>query len=206
MADREADFYDPFAAPRRPGSHLEIAPPSTHPRRESLPHPRRTAVLAEEEGPPAGQEPMSWWLLTTLPIATPAEAERAVRWRAPRWPVERSHDVLKGGRRVERLQSETAERLDRALATHAVVAWRLPWLTSGARRHPEASCEAVLPREQWQESHRVAHKTDVVPAPPPGLREAVRQVARLGGFLARKGDGEPGPRRSVAGCDGLRTS
>ena len=40
--------------------------------------------------------------------------------------------------------------------------------------------------------HRVVHKAREVPASPPGLREAVRQIARLGGFLARKGDGEPG--------------
>ena len=73
-----------------------------------------------------------------------------------------------------------------------MVAWRLLWLTYEARRHPEGSCEAVLPREQWEVLHRVVHKTREVPASPPGLREAVRQIARLGGFLARKGDGEPG--------------
>ena len=28
--------------------------------------------------------------------------------------------------------------------------------------------------------------------PPPTLRDAVRRIARLGGFLGRKGDGEPG--------------
>ncbi len=246
VADREADFYDLFAAPRRPGSHLlirakprrrvrhverllgaavranaaagtmtvdlkrgddrparratltirfvtlEIAPPSTHPRRKTLPHLRLTAILAEEESPPEGQGPVCWWLLTTVPIATLADAERAVRWYALRWLVERYHYVLKSGCRVERLQLETAGRLERALATYAVVAWRLLWLTYEARRHPEASCEAVLPREQWQVLHRVVHKTDMVPASPPGLREAVRQIARLGGFLARKGDGEPG--------------
>ena len=27
---------------------------------------------------------------------------------------------------------------------------------------------------------------------PPTLRDAVRRIARLGGFLGRKGDGEPG--------------
>ena len=73
-----------------------------------------------------------------------------------------------------------------------MVAWRLLWLTYEARRHPEASCEAVLPREQWQVLHQVVHKTTMIPAAPPSLREAVRQIARLGGFLARKGDGEPG--------------
>jgi hypothetical protein len=246
VADREADFYDLFAAPRRPGSHLlirakprrrvrqverllgrvvrataaagtltvdlrrgddrpprpavltirlatvDIAPPSTHLRRKELPHLRLTAILAEEENPPAGQEPVRWWLLTTLPIAGLADAVQAVGWYALRWLVERYHYVLKSGCRVERLQLETAARLDRALATYAVVAWRLLWLTYEARRHPEASCEAVLPREQWQVLHQVVHKTAKVPVSPPGLREAVRLIARLGGFLARKGDGEPG--------------
>ncbi len=108
------------------------------------------------------------------------------------WDIERYHYVLKSGCRIERLQLETAERLDRALATYAVVAWRLLWLTYEARRDPEGSCESVLPREAWQVMHRVVHRTKAVPASAPGLREAVRQVARLGGFLARKGDGEPG--------------
>ena len=246
VADREADFYDLFAAPRRPGSHLlirakprrrvrqmerllgeavrataaagtwtvdlrrgddrpprqavltirfatvDIAPPSTHPRRKELPHLRLTALLAEEENPPAGQEPVRWWLLTTLPITSLADAVQAVGWYALRWLVERYHYVLKSGCRIEQLQLETAERLERALATYAVVAWRLLWLTYEARRAPEASCEAVLPRDQWQVLHRVVHKTDTVPVSPPSLREAVRQIARLGGFLARKGDGEPG--------------
>src|SRR5262249_56127046 len=104
--------------------------------------------------------------------------------------------------RIERLQLETAERLQRALATYAVVAWRLLWLTYEARRHPEASCEAVLPREQWQGLHQVVHKTAEIPASPPSLREAVRQIARLGGFLARKGDGEPGGKTILRGLRG----
>ncbi len=246
VADREADFYDLLAAPRRRGSHLlirakprrrvrhverllgravratpasgtltvdlprgdgrparratltirfvalEIAPPSTHPHRKSLPHLAITAILVEEEHPPAGQKPVRWWLVTTLPIATLADAAEAVRWYTWRWLIERYHYVLKSGCRIESLQLETAARLERALATYAIVAWRLLWLTYQARRHPEASCESVLPREQWQVWHRVVHKTNTVPADPPGLREAVRQIARLGGFLARKHDGEPG--------------
>lgn len=34
--------------------------------------------------------------------------------------------------------------------------------------------------------------TPVMPAQPPSLREVIRLVATLGGFLGRKGDGEPG--------------
>jgi Transposase Tn5 dimerisation domain/Transposase DNA-binding len=171
---------------------LEIAPPSTHPRRKELPHLRITAILAEEESPPEGQKPVCWWLVTTLGIASLADAERAVLWYTWRWLIERYHYVLKGGCRVERLQLETAARLERALATYAVVAWRLLWLTYEARRHPQESCESVLSRDEWRVAHRVVNKATPEPASPPSLREAVRQIARLGGFLARKGDGEPG--------------
>jgi hypothetical protein len=246
VADREADFYDLLAAPRRAGSHLlirakprrrvrhveallgralragpsrgtitvelpraaarparsatltirfavlEIAPPSTHPRRKELPHLPITAILAEEESPPEGQEPVRWWLVTTLEIATLAEAERAVTWYTWRWLIERYHYVLKSGCRVEQLQLETAARLERALATYAVVAWRLLWLTYQARVRPDDSCESVLSQEEWQVAHRVVLKAVPLPDSPPGLREAVRLIARLGGFLARKSDGEPG--------------
>jgi transposase-like protein/transposase Tn5 family protein len=246
IADREADFYDLLAAPRRGDSHLlirarprrrvrhvlrllgaalragsargtmtvevprgddrpprtavltirfatlSIRPPATHPRRKELPELPITAILAEEEDPPQGQSPVCWYLVTTLPIASLAAAEEAVRWYARRWLIERYHFVLKSGCRVEELQLETAERLGRALATYAIVAWRLLWLTYQARRHPQESCEAVLPREAWQVLGRAVHKGSAIPAIPPSLHEAVRQIARLGGFLARRRDGEPG--------------
>ncbi len=74
--------------------------------------------------------------------------------------------MLKSGCRVERLQLETAERLERALSLYAAVAWRLLWVLS---------CPKVS-----------------LPLEPPNLETAVRQTAKLGGFLGRKGDGQPG--------------
>jgi hypothetical protein len=35
-------------------------------------------------------------------------------------------------------------------------------------------------------------KNPIPPAQPPSLRDAIRMVASLGGFLGRKADGEPG--------------
>jgi Transposase DNA-binding/Transposase Tn5 dimerisation domain len=243
VADREADIYDLFAQPRRPGSHLlirvkpargvrhperllgpavrsspargtmtvelrraddrpprqavltirylalEVAPPANRPGRAGLPHVALTAILVEEEHPPAGQEAVRWWLVTSLPIRTTADAERAVRYYALRWLVERYHFVMKSGCRVERLQLETAGRIDRAVATYSAVAWRLLWLTYEARRHPEESSGRVLTREELEVLCRL---TGVASDAPPTLRDAVRGIARLGGFLGRKGDGEPG--------------
>ncbi|WP_397326833.1 IS4 family transposase [Paenibacillus sabuli] len=39
-------------------------------------------------------------------------------------------------------------------------------------------------------SHRASNQT--TPGPAPTLREVVRAIAKLGGFLGRKSDGEPG--------------
>jgi hypothetical protein len=168
---------------------LEVAPPVNRVGRADLPYVALTAILVEEENPPAGQEAVRWWLVTTLPIRTSADAERAVQWYTLRWLVERYHFVLKSGCRVERLQLQTAARLDRAVATYSAVAWRLLWLTYEARRHPGRSCERVLSREDWEVLCRATGGGGEIP---PTLREAVRRIARLGGFLGRKGDGEPG--------------
>jgi hypothetical protein len=53
-----------------------------------------------------------------------AEAAQVVRWYTLRWLIERYHDTLKSGCRIEQWQLETAARLKRALATLAIVAWR----------------------------------------------------------------------------------
>lgn len=56
-----------------------------------------------------------------------------MHWYTLRWVIERFHYVLKSGCHIEQLQLETAARLQRALATYALVAWRLLWLTYQAR-------------------------------------------------------------------------
>jgi IS4 transposase len=73
-----------------------------------------------------------------------------VRWYSFRWLIERYHYVLKSGCQIERLQLETAHRLEMALATYALVAWRLLWLTYLARCSPDSSCEQFFESLQWQ--------------------------------------------------------
>jgi len=131
-------------------------------------------------------------LLTTLPIESFVDAERLVRWYTYRWRIERYHFTLKSGCRLEELQLETAERLRRALSLYALVACRLLHLTYLAREEPWGSCERVLSREEWEVLWRHHFPGKPLPAAAPGLREAVVWVARLGGFLGRKHDGEPG--------------
>lgn len=151
-----------------------------------------TAVLVTEVDAPLETTPLRWQLLTTLAVTSFAAAVQCARWYALRWLIERYHFVLKSGCRLEALQLETAERLERALAVYCLVAWRLLWLTYEARRAPEASCEPALARHEWQALYCKIHRVATPPTSPPTLRQAVRWVAQLGGFLARTHDGEPG--------------
>jgi Transposase Tn5 dimerisation domain len=89
------------------------------------------------------------------------------------------------------LQLETYDRLLNALATYSIVAWRLMHLTYCARLYPEASCEIALLPAEWKLLRRKFEPKNRSKQPPT-LYQAVGWIARLGGFLARKHDGEPG--------------
>lgn len=149
-------------------------------------------VLVDEVDVPNGAKPVRWLLLTSLPVETTEQALAVVAYYRLRWLVERFHYVLKSGCQVEKLQLETAERLRRALAVYSEVAWRLLWLTYESRAHPEAPCTTVLDEITWRVLCVADCPTVMVPVTPPDLRTAVRKIAMLGGFLGRKGDGEPG--------------
>ncbi|MBD2694678.1 hypothetical protein H6G68_23540 [Anabaena catenula FACHB-362] len=78
------------------------------------------------------------------------------------------------------------------LATYTIVAGRLLWLTYEARINPDLPCDVVLEKNEWQSLCATINNTPFPPEKPPSLRDAVRMIATLGGFLGRKGDGEPG--------------
>ena len=171
---------------------LAVHPPQSRPKAAGLKPISVQVILAEEEHPPQGQEPICWLLLTTLKVETLEDALKCMRWYSYRWLIERYHFVLKSGCRIEQLQLATAERIHRALATYAIVAWRLLWLTYEARYNPEQPCNTVFETYEWQALYVTIHKTNRVPEAPPTLKQAVRWVAQLGGFIGRKRDGEPG--------------
>jgi hypothetical protein len=150
------------------------------------------AILAEEIETPAGEEPIRWMLLTTVPVLCLQDAIEKIEWYRERWKIERFHYVLKSGCKVEDLQLETAERLKNAIALYSIVAWRLSWITYQSRVTPDAPCSIILETHEWQMLYCVVKQTKTAPDVPPTLKEAVYLLARLGGFLGRKGDGEPG--------------
>jgi hypothetical protein len=166
--------------------------PPRHRQAEKLPAVPVGAVYVVEESPPAGVEPLEWLLLTTTAVPTVETALERVEWYGVRFGIEVWHKVLKSGCRIEARQLESADRLQRCLPLYSVLAWRILYATLLSRALPELPCTVLLALEEWQALYCAIHHTPTPPPTPPPLRQAVHWIARLGGFLARRGDGEPG--------------
>lgn len=162
-----------------------------------------TAILAREEEPPAGVEPVEWLLLTNLPVQSAQEAQEKVQWYLCRWQIEIYFRILKSGCKVEDLQLQERDRLEVALALYMIVAWRVLFLLMLGRTTPEISCEVALAPEEWKAVYLVTQKKKP-PHQPPWLQEMLVMIAQLGGFLARKGDGLPGPKALWIGLQRTR--
>lgn len=174
-------------------TRVELSPPRHARGRAQLKPVEAYAIWVQETGEvPDGQEPVQWLLLTTLPVESFEDAWRVVQMYTQRWKVERYHYTLKSGCKIEELQLEAADRIERALTLYSVVAWRLLYLAYEARAAPDVPCTRVLEEDEWQVLLLVRFPDRPLPARPPPLREAMRMIAGLGGFLGRKSDGEPG--------------
>ena len=98
--------------------------------------------------------------------------------------------MVKNACRVEALQLSTMARLERALAVFLVVGWRIARLMRLGRTCPDLPAEMFFEPDEWKAAYILRQKP--VPKEPPALNQVIRLIASLGGFLGRKGDGEPG--------------
>jgi hypothetical protein len=147
-------------------------------------------VHALEENPPADTKAVEWFLLTTIEITSAAEAEQCLRWYVLRWRIEDWHRVLKHGCRIEDLAHTTAERLRRVIAINLVIAWRIMLMTLLGRETPELPAEVLFSDIELRTLQAYAKKKSL--KLPLLLGDAVRIVAKLGGYLGRKNDPPPG--------------
>ena len=161
--------------------------------KEDQPPVRLWAVEAREVRPPQGAKAICWRLLTTLPVITAEAAIEKVRWYGLRWQIEVIHKVLKSGCQIEQRQLETTARLQRVLMVDLIVAWRVLSLCKAARQTPEGLASDWLSGDEWRALWCYQQERPSPPRRSPTLRQAVRWIAQLGGFLARRSDGEPGP-------------
>ena len=140
-----------------------------------------------EPEPPADEAPVEWFLLTSLPVATPKQIAYVVDCYRARWIIEEYFKALKTGCQYERRQLTTSKRLLNALAVLAPVAWRLLLLRHLSRHEPERPARDALAPSQISVLRAVAKH----PLPPKlTVHEALLAIARLGGHV--RANGEPG--------------
>lgn len=147
-------------------------------------------VWVKETKAPKGVKPIEWTLYTTLPIRSFDNAWTVIGYYECRWLIEEYHKALKTGCRVEERQLHTADRLEVVVGLMSVVAVRLLQLKTMARTHPERPAKSIVP-ELWLHMLKAASKTlrrihDLT------IHQFYRELAKLGGFLGRKSDGDPG--------------
>lgn len=119
-----------------------------------------------------------------------------------RWEIETSFNVLKNGYRGEASQLCNGGKAERTLAVYRVVSRRLAGLIWLGTIHPEWSADLFFSAPQWAGACLPNKKNPTKEAPT--LREVVRLIAQTGGFLTRRGDGEPGVKSLWLGMQRLR--
>lgn len=161
------------------------------------------AVAAQEINAPKNIEPVEWLLLTTKEVANADHALEILTWYSRRWGIEVYHRTLKSGCKIEERQLGTADRIEACLAIDMVIAWRIFYLTKIGRETPDVPCTVFFEDYEWKALLTHMNKNPDLPPNPPSLRDAVRMVASLGGFIGRKSDGEPGTKTTWLGLQCL---
>lgn len=147
-------------------------------------------VHVREVDAPKGMKPIEWVLYTSLPVNTFEDAWQVVEYYEARWLIEELHKAMKSGCGMKTRQLKTAARLEPMVALMSVEAVRLLQLKTVARSEPNRPARTIIP-PLWIKILQLARKNlrrvhDLT------IYQFYREVAKLGGFLGRKGDGEPG--------------
>lgn len=149
-------------------------------------------VWEDPQGSPA-KEPIEWLLLTTLPVESLEDALEVVRLYRHRWLVEEYHKGLKTGCDMEGRNLRHADKLLPLLGVLGIVAVFLLQLKT-----PDEKRES--PGELIEIVRTITRATEDLGRP----GALLRRIAMLGGFIGRKGDGEPGWQTIWAGWSRLQ--
>lgn len=150
------------------------------------------AVYLREIEPPEGEKPINWCLITSLPISSIEEIQEIVRYYLCRWEIEVFFKTYKSGCKVEEKSLRSAERLFPLFTLLLIVAWRVNYILHLSRIVPEISCAAVFETSEWKAGYVAATRNRNPPSEPPTLKKMMGYIAKLGGYLGRKNDPEPG--------------
>jgi hypothetical protein len=166
--------------------------PSTQPRGEHSQEPLAVwMVRVWESDPPAGAEPLEWFLLTNIPVERAAEARQVIAYYECRWVVEEYHKALKTGCDIECMQFTHQSRLEPMIALQSVVALTLLNLRDASRR-PDAQTTPANEVVAQEYVHVLSAWRHGDARPDWTVQEFFLALARLGGHQNRRRDKHPG--------------
>jgi phage gp46-like protein len=148
-----------------------------------------TLVEVAEVDPPAGVEPLHWYLLTTHDVSDVASAWQIVNWYKRRWIIEQLFRLIKTqGLQLEDSRIETADRLLKLTAIAAKAAVMILQLVQARDGRSAEPASNAFNEEQIKLLAALATKYEgrtalqSNPHPPQSLAWASWIIARLGGW------------------------
>ena len=131
---------------------------------------------------------LEWILLSALPVDYEPQAWLVIAYYRSRWPIEDFHRGLKTGCRIEQRHLQEQRSLENLLAVVSPIAVRLLQVRNLSREEPEQpALVGVEPEEAQVIATQLGVEVEQL-----SLKQFVRRLAQLGGFLGRRSDGDPG--------------
>lgn len=175
-------------------AEVELIPPKNKYNKNELNNIKVNVIIAKEIEEVEADTAINWILLTNIKINNFQEACEKLNWYSIRWQIETFHKILKSGCKVEKRRFGNVENIKKYLALDSIIAWKIFSLTMLNREESKESekCNEIFEEEEWKVLHCYINKTKELPSEIPSLKEVKMYIAKLGGFLGRKGDGGPG--------------
>jgi len=131
---------------------------------------------------------LEWLLLTNLEVANETSALEKISWYESRWLIEEYHKCLKTGCSIEKSQLQKAHGLFALLGLLGVFATRLLAIKLLAKEKPSKKATTHFPKLHIELlASRFKISADQITCD-----QYWRLIARMGGFIGRKSDGDPG--------------
>jgi hypothetical protein len=137
-------------------------------------------------------DPIHWRLLTNLPVNTFEEACEIISIYRQRWSIECFHRILKSGFGVEKARLKNRKRLETLISMLSIVSWHIFWLYQMGRNFSSMNADKIFDKITIYVLKKSASQVKVSIKEGFSIGDALMIIAKLGGFLGRRGDGNPG--------------
>ena len=169
-----------------------LRPPQRSPDAKSMPLSALSVCIVEVREVGSNEDPIHWRLITNLPVKNYDDACEIIGIYRQRRNIECFHRILKSGFSVEKARLKNRKRLENLISMLSIMSWHIFWLYQLGRNFPSLDAAIILDKITVKVLKKSAGQIRVPIQGDLLIGDALLIIARLGGFLARRGDGNPG--------------